>query len=110
MLIGLSAERNRQRKLLLGVLTYLVTDRRLIFVADRPGGDEFHWIWHPELRELRVLDHGTGTVNFRPALRDQQYRVQSSRINDAARTAHFEEAEHVAALIARNASRAPVVG
>ncbi|WP_134733897.1 hypothetical protein [Amycolatopsis nivea] len=78
MLTGLSAERNRQRKLLLGVLTYLVTDRRLIFVADRPGGIEFRWIWHPELREPRVLDHGTGTVDFRPTLRDQQYRVQSS--------------------------------
>ncbi|WP_037815342.1 hypothetical protein [Amycolatopsis sp. VC5-11] len=116
MLIGLSAERNRQRKLLLGVLTYLVTDRRLIFVADRPGGIEFRWIWHPDLREPRVRDHGdgTGTVDFRPTLRewlrDQQYRAQSSLSMMLPELLAIEDAEHVAELIVRNAPRSPVVG
>lgn len=116
LMIGLAVERNRQRKALLGALTYLVTDRRLVFVADRPGGVEFRWIWLPDLGEPRVRDHGdgTGTVGFGPTvaewLRDQQYRAQSSLSLMLPELIAIEDAEHVAELLARNAPRAPVVG
>ncbi|SFO62575.1 hypothetical protein [Amycolatopsis rubida] len=82
--LGLRTERNRQRKSLVGVLTYLVTDRRIVFVAERPSGVEFRWAWFTELRTPRVHDYrdGTGTVDFHPTLsewlRDQKYRAQQS--------------------------------
>ncbi|MCG3751372.1 hypothetical protein [Amycolatopsis sp. Poz14] len=105
--VAQTAERNRQRKLLLGVLTYLVTDRRLVFVADRPGGIEFRWVWLPDLDEPRLRDHGdgTGTVSFkgpsRVRLRDQKFQAQSSLTTMTPELIAIEEPEHVAELIAR---------
>ncbi|WP_037364842.1 hypothetical protein [Amycolatopsis orientalis] len=111
-----TSERNRQRKLLLGVLTYLVTDRRLVFVADRPGGVEFRWVWLPDLGEPRVRDHGdgTGTVGFRGhswgRLRYQKFWAQSSLTTMVPELIAIEGPEHVAELITRNAPRSPAVG
>ncbi|MGW4401468.1 hypothetical protein ACWEHA_39740 [Amycolatopsis nivea] len=113
LVLGLAAERNRQRKVLLGVLTYLVTDRRLVFVADRPSGAEFRWVWLPDLGKPRVRDHGdgTGTVGFgaslRVWLRDQQFRAQSSLATMVPELIAIEEPEHVADLIAQHAPRSP---
>ncbi|WP_101438069.1 hypothetical protein [Amycolatopsis echigonensis] len=116
VVLALISERNRQRKALLGVLTCLVTDRRLVFVADRPGGIEFRWVWFPDLPEPRVRDHadGTGTVDFHPTLsewlRDQKFRAQPSAYPMLPELMAVRDAARVADLIARNARRTPAVG
>lgn len=114
--IALIAEQNRQRRVLFGVLAYLVTDRRIVFVADRPGGIEFRWVWLPDLAAPRVRDHGdgTGTVGFgapvRVRLRAQKFQARSLLTTMVPELVAIEDPEHVAGLIARNAPRAPAVG
>ncbi|MET9263652.1 hypothetical protein [Amycolatopsis sp. NPDC004079] len=114
--IALIAEQNRQRRVLFGVLTYLVTDRRIVFVADRPGGIEFRWVWLPDLAAPRVRDHGdgTGTVGFgapvRVRLRAQKFQARSLLTTMVPELVAIEDPEHVAELIARNAPRTPAAG
>ncbi|WP_116204465.1 hypothetical protein [Amycolatopsis circi] len=114
--IALIAEQNRQRRVLFGVLTYLVTDRRIVFVADRPGGIEFRWVWFPDLEEPQVRDHGdgTGTVGFaapmRVRLRAQKFQARSLLTSMVPELVAIEDPEHVAELIARNAPRTPAAG
>ncbi|WP_051166219.1 hypothetical protein [Amycolatopsis orientalis] len=116
LVIGLASERNRRRKALLRGLTYQVTDRRVVFGADRPGGAEFRWVWLPELGEPRVRDHGdgTGTVGFGAPLhvrmRDLQFRAESPLVAMVPELVAIEDPQHVAELIARNAQRASAAG
>jgi len=46
--------------------TYLVTDLRVIFVAQWPSGAEFRWVWHHRLPPARVKagEHDIGTITF----------------------------------------------
>ncbi|GAB3396374.1 hypothetical protein [Amycolatopsis echigonensis] len=113
MTLGLGSERNRRRKALLRGLTYLVTDRRVVFVADRPGGIEFRWVLLPDLGKPRVRDHGdgTGTVGFGAPLglrmRDLQFRAESPLVTMVPELIAIDDPEHVADLIS---GRAPAVG
>lgn len=45
---------------------YLITDRRIIYAAEWPGGAEFHWVWLGQLPAPRVKvgELGVGTVSF----------------------------------------------
>ncbi|WP_020657304.1 hypothetical protein [Amycolatopsis benzoatilytica] len=110
--LALALERNRQRKALVGALTYLVTDRRLIFAAQGSGGIEFRWVWRADLREPRVHRYpdGTGTVDFRPTLRerlrDQQTRAQSSLLWMVPELVAIKDPERVAGLFAAAGSPA----
>lgn len=109
-------ERNRERRGFIAVTTYLVTDRRLIFVSESPPGVEFRWVQLADLRPPRVRDHGdgTGTIDFRPTadewLRDQSFRHRPAWFPFLPELMAVPDAEHVAELIARNAPRSPVVG
>ncbi|WP_116204464.1 hypothetical protein [Amycolatopsis circi] len=109
-------ERNRERRAFIAVTTYLVTDRRLIFVSESPPGIEFRWIRLNDLRPPRVRDHGdgTGTIDFHPTatewLRDQSYRSRPAWYPILPELMAVPSAAQVAELIARNASRARVVG
>ncbi|WP_406637448.1 hypothetical protein [Amycolatopsis sp. WGS_07] len=109
-------ERNRERRGFIAVTTYLVTDRRLIFVSDSPPGIEFRWVQLTDLRPPRVRDHGdgTGTIDFHPTvtewLRDQGFRSRPAWYPILPELMAVPDAAQVAELIARNASRAPVVG
>ncbi|MFD2470790.1 hypothetical protein [Amycolatopsis silviterrae] len=64
LLVGTAVER---RGFVAGT-SYLVTDRRLVFVSPRPPGTEFRWAQLAGLRPPRVRDHGDGdgTIDFRP--------------------------------------------
>ncbi|PFG49727.1 hypothetical protein ATK36_4901 [Amycolatopsis sulphurea] len=80
LLIGTACERNRDRREFVAATTYLVTDRRLIFVSQGEPGIEFRWIGLADLRPPRVQGHGDGigTIDFHPTalewLKDQGYR------------------------------------
>ncbi|MGW7536124.1 hypothetical protein [Amycolatopsis sp. NPDC054798] len=116
LLAGTARERNRERRGFVAVTTYLVTDRRLIFVSESPPGVEFRWVQLADLRPPRVRDHGdgTGTIDFRPTvtewLRDQGYRSRPVWYPILPELMAVPHAAQVADLIARNAPRAPVVG
>ncbi|MBB1153884.1 MULTISPECIES: hypothetical protein [Amycolatopsis] len=109
-------ERNRERRGFIAVTTYLVTDRRLIFVSESPPGAEFRWVQLADLRPPRVRDHGdgTGTIDFHPTvsewLRDQGFRSRPAWYPILPELMAVPDAAHVADLISRNAPRAPVVG
>ncbi|PKV94835.1 hypothetical protein ATK30_5723 [Amycolatopsis echigonensis] len=70
VMIGFAVERNRERRGFIAGTTYLVTDRRLIFVSQWPPGVEFRWVQLAVLRPPRVRDHGdgTGTIDFHPTV------------------------------------------
>ncbi|WP_051166220.1 hypothetical protein [Amycolatopsis orientalis] len=109
-------ERNRERRGFIAGTTYLVTDRRLIFVSQWPPGAEFRWVQLADLRPPRVRDHGdgTGTIDFRPTvrewLRDQGFRSRPAWFPILPELMAVRDAAQVAELIARNAERCRVVG
>ncbi|ATY14397.1 hypothetical protein CU254_31245 [Amycolatopsis sp. AA4] len=112
MALGLGSERNRRRKAMFGGLSYLVTERRVVFVAYRPEGIEFRWVWLPDLGVPRVRDYGdgTGTVGFgaplRVRMRDLQFRAESPLATMVPELVAIEAPAHVAELIARMRSAA----
>ncbi|MFE3178447.1 hypothetical protein ACFXPA_35790 [Amycolatopsis sp. NPDC059090] len=116
MAVATGYERNRERRGFIAVTTYLVTDRRLIFVSESPPGIEFRWVQLADLRPPRVRDHGdgTGTIDFHPTasewLRDQGYRSRPAWYPMLPELMAVPDAAQVADLIARNAPRSPVVG
>ena len=116
MVLGSGHERNRERRGFIAVTTYLVTDRRLIFVSDSPPGIEFRWVQLSDLRPPRVRDHGdgTGTIDFHPTvrecLRDQGFRSRPAWYPMLPELMAVRDAAQVADLIARNARRTPAVG
>ncbi|ATY14396.1 hypothetical protein CU254_31240 [Amycolatopsis sp. AA4] len=109
-------ERNRERRGFIAVTTYLVTDRRLIFVSESPPGIEFRWVQLADLGKPRVRDHGdgTGTIDFHPTtaewLRDQGFRSRPAWHPILPELMAVPDAAHVAELISRNAPRSPAVG
>lgn len=116
LMIGFAAERNRERRGFIAGTTYLVTDRRLIFVSQWPHGVEIRSVHLSDLRPPRVRDHGdgTGTIDFRPTasewLRDQVYRSRPAWYPILPELMAVREAAQVAELIARNAPRTSAVG
>lgn len=64
--VSTSGAQVRDRRARALVTTYLVTDRRIVFVAQWPNGAEFRWVWHHLMRppRVRVDHHGTGTITF----------------------------------------------
>ncbi|WP_370934659.1 hypothetical protein [Amycolatopsis sp. cg13] len=116
LLAGTAVERNRERRSFVAGTSYLVTDRRLIFVSQWQPGVEFRWVPLGYLRPPRVRDHGdgTGTIDFHPTatewLRDQGYRSRPAWYPMLPELMAVPDAAQVAELIARNTPRSPVVG
>lgn len=95
--------------------TYLVTDRRIVFVAQWPTGAEFRWAWHHRLPPARTKtdERGVGTITFgtspwiRWTLANQPH---SGAWAPFAPDLHaIADAERVAELI-RQAQRTPLTG
>jgi hypothetical protein len=69
-LLSTGYQRLQSRRALSLATVYLVTDRRIIFVAEWPSGAEFRWAWLGQLPtpHVRADDHGIGTITFRGAV------------------------------------------
>ncbi|RJQ87450.1 hypothetical protein [Amycolatopsis panacis] len=112
LLIGTACERNRDRRAFVAATTYLVTDRRLIFVSQGEPGIEFRWIGLADLRPPRVQGHGdgVGTIDFHPTalewLKDQGYRSRPAWVPILPELMAVPDAAQVAALITRNGADA----
>ncbi|MFD5244228.1 hypothetical protein ACFWIW_06780 [Amycolatopsis sp. NPDC058340] len=70
LLVGISAffhQRLLDRRARDRALSYLVTSRRIIFVANWPSGTEFRWVWVRYLHlspQVKVDETGVGTITF----------------------------------------------
>ncbi|OXM46078.1 hypothetical protein [Amycolatopsis alba] len=75
----LSDRRSREN-----VLTYMVTNQRIIFVANWQAGTEFRWVWFRYLQhppEVKVDETGVGTVTY--GSRWGRSRVRSNELRGA---------------------------
>jgi hypothetical protein len=65
-LAGTGIKRVRGRRALSLAIVYLVTDRRIVFVAEWPSGAEFRWVWLGQLAapHVRADEQGIGTIVF----------------------------------------------
>ncbi|MEV0071138.1 hypothetical protein [Amycolatopsis sp. NPDC050768] len=113
---GSAIARHRERASRVGATTYVVTDRRLVFVVYWPQGAEFRWIPLAYLRRPRVRDIGgeLGIVDFRPTvsewLKDQEYRPRPVWYPELPELMGIRDAHEVAELISRNSGHSSVVG
>ncbi|MEV0071139.1 MULTISPECIES: hypothetical protein [unclassified Amycolatopsis] len=116
LVAGFAVERPKERRALLAITTYFVTDRRLVFVAHGGSGSEFRWVPLAALRAPRVHDlgDGLGTIDFRPTwwewVKDQEYRPRPAWHPMLPELVAVRDAAQLADLIARNAARPSHVG
>ncbi|MEV4601170.1 hypothetical protein AB0K15_27685 [Amycolatopsis sp. NPDC049253] len=116
LVAGFAVERPKERRALLAVTTYFVTDRRLVFVAHGGSGSEFRSAALAGLRPPRVhaLGDGLGTIDFRPTwwewVKDQEYRPRPAWHPFLPELVAVRDAQQLADLIERNAARRSFVG
>jgi hypothetical protein len=96
--------------------TYLVTDQRIIFVAQWPTGAEYRWVRLVFLQEPRVKagEDGVGTITFGASWWTRWQLVQKQQLGAWAPFAPelraIADAPHVADLIRQASHRIPPIG